>query len=511
MPIRWDETDDRAYTPRATPTPSAPASPAPAPSPAGGIRDPSVHYPIQVESDPWSGFNKQLDTWFQQYLKRTPGSGEYPLHQGTPGVTSDNWASWAPVERAITGSQEYQGLQTAPPPPTPPTPRPGPPGGDYQGWFSALTQGQPPTPASLIALEPTLAQHGITVLRNGEGTAGKIRLPDGRIVDVIVGASRGGEGWSWQTDIGGGPSTSGGPGPMPGVPAVPLTPTESQYTDPYTTQLEDFVNYRLGELYRPVNDPFRDQYASLLQGRTDSLNANEGAVKQLLDYLQGRFTELQTPGRTGAEQEVINTQAIEPLQLERAAAKRKMVEQLAARNIPPESGIFQEALLSIDRAFDGALAQTRSGLTADELARREARLQEAGQVGASLVDIPDARSREALGTAEQLSTLSSSVRGEEEARRNQALSLVGFLANLGPERMQQAMSALGITGATPTSSLDSLLKIAGLNNQTTAVNNKSSAGFWSGLGSIAALLGQNGNTGNTWTETRGSNVTYVPR
>ena len=44
-----------------------------------------------------------------------------------------------------------------------------------------------------------------------------------------------------------------------------------------------------------------------------------------------------------------------------------------------------------------------------------------------LVDIPDARNREALAIAQELANLSGSVRGEEEARRNQALSLVGFL------------------------------------------------------------------------------------
>lgn len=78
-----------------------------------------------------------------------------------------------------------------------------------QNTFSS-TFGTPGTPDELIAMEPRLAEQGIKVLRNAAGVAGKVQLPDGRIVDVINSAGVGGRGFQWLDDGGGGGGFGGG-------------------------------------------------------------------------------------------------------------------------------------------------------------------------------------------------------------------------------------------------------------------------------------------------------------
>lgn len=85
---------------------------------------------------------------------------------------------------------------------------------DPRAIFEQLTQGKPPTPETLNALEPELAKYGIRVVRNAAGVAGKIALgpkdSGAPIVDVIQGAGVGGKAWQWNSDGGGGGSLPGG-------------------------------------------------------------------------------------------------------------------------------------------------------------------------------------------------------------------------------------------------------------------------------------------------------------
>lgn len=84
-------------------------------------------------------------------------------------------------------------------------------GTDYQATFQRIMAGLPATPTNLAAKEQELAAAGITVKRNAEGTAGKIKLPTGQIVDVIQSAGAGGGGnWQWLTGGGGSLGTVGG-------------------------------------------------------------------------------------------------------------------------------------------------------------------------------------------------------------------------------------------------------------------------------------------------------------
>jgi len=106
---------------------------------------------------------------------------------------------------------------TAPPQQAPGGTAPAPAPQDPQAYFNSLIAGKPGTPETLISLEGALGQQGIKVLRNASGTAGKIQLPNGAIIDVIRAAGAGGGANNWQWDPGPGPGGGAAGGPNYGM------------------------------------------------------------------------------------------------------------------------------------------------------------------------------------------------------------------------------------------------------------------------------------------------------
>lgn len=82
-------------------------------------------------------------------------------------------------------------------------------GQDPQAYFNSLFPGDSLSSDQLWAQKDALAAQGIQVMTNHAGTHGKIKLPNGQIVDVIQGAGAGHNVKAWQTG-GGGSSFAGG-------------------------------------------------------------------------------------------------------------------------------------------------------------------------------------------------------------------------------------------------------------------------------------------------------------
>ena len=370
------------------------------------------------------------------------GSLEWWQQQGTPTVdifdptTGQLRNGWS---RTGQGYQRTGGTGA----PNQPTGNvPGPQGGNFQSWFQQLTQGKPITPQTLVQLEPVLNQYGIKLgPKNARGFTDGIILPDGTFVDVIIDATEtGGSGWGWITGGhggGGGQAFGGGVGGGVNLPGA-------QYSDPHTKLLEELLLSRINGLQQGT-DP---------------------GYQQLMSFLQQRFGDLQTPGYTGAENEVIRTQALDPVERDRTAAKKRMTEQLAARGLTLDSGIAQQALLEVDKAFDGMRASNQNQLAMNDIQRREGRQQQAQGIATTMYDIPQGRNREAIGYA-------------------------GSLSDLGPQRMQLAMQAAGM-GGSPQSMFSSLMQMAQLNQNSALLNQQNSGQLWSGLGSLAYTLMNSG-------------------
>lgn len=361
----------------------------------------------------------------------------------------------------------------------------GPQNGNFEQWFLDLTRGKPISPATLKSLEPVLNQYGIKLgPANARGFIDTIILPDGTVKDVIIGATPdGGQQWSFFTP---GPHTAGGVGggPAPG----------NQYGDAYTQFLENLIKSRIGNLQGGYDDSARQQHAAALQARAQALSTGNAQLDQLLKYLQERFTDLQGPGYTGAENEAIRTSALDPIERDRTAARQRMAEQLAARGHSPDSGVFQDAMRRLDAEFDGIRGVTQTQLTTNDLARREDRAQRAEMIGGQIADIPEQRAREQLDVFGALDRLAALSRSEEEARSREAISYAGVLSDLGPQRLQLAMQAAGM-GGNPASLGGVLTNIAGMNQNASAYNAQNSNSLWSGLGTIAAIMARSGQSG----------------
>lgn len=278
------------------------------------------------------------------------------------------------------------------------------------------------------------------------------------------------------------PSTGGGaPSGMPGT----------QYNDPHTQYLEQLMQQMIQSRMTPVNDPNRAMYEQLLKQRGDALGQAEPQLQKLMGYLEQRQKDLQGNGYTGAEGEAIRTGALDPIETDRQAARKRVMERLSARGLTPDSGIAQQALLEVDKAFDAMRGQTQTALTTNDLARREGRKQRAETIGAQLVDIPQARSREQLDVFGALNQLSQLARQEDESREREAVGYGGALADLGPQRLQLAMQAAGM-GGNPASMGSLLTQMAGLNQNAALYGQQNQNAKWSALGTVLETLMRSG-------------------
>jgi hypothetical protein len=164
-----------------------------------------------------------------------------------------------------------------------------------------------------------------------------------------------------------------------------------------------------------------------------------------------------------------------------------VLERLSARGLDPNSGIAQQALLEVDKAFDGMRATSQTTLAVNDVQRREGRQQRADAIQGTLYDIPQARAREQLDVFGAMELLENVMRQEEEARSREAIGYGGALADLGPQRMQLAMQAAGM-GGNPQGMFNSLMQMAQMNQNSALLNQRNSGQLWSGLGSLAYTL-----------------------
>jgi hypothetical protein len=107
-------------------------------------------------------------------------------------------------------------------------------------WFKGLIGGLDPSSESLMGLKDQLAQQGVNVLTNASGISGKIKLPNGQIIDVLRGAGVGGKEWQWLDGPAGG-AGGGAPGMLGTLLGGPLGGGQSNQT-------QNLLQYLLGNL-----------------------------------------------------------------------------------------------------------------------------------------------------------------------------------------------------------------------------------------------------------------------
>jgi hypothetical protein len=163
--------------------------------------------------------------------------------------------------------------------------------------------------------------------------------------------------------------------PAAGPQTQPLNIPGLQFDDPYTNLLEQISQKQLGEV-----------------------RSNPG-LDQLMQFLTSQFQDLSTnPGYNADERALLNTQAFEPIEANRAASKQRAIERSAARGFAPSSGLQELDLRDIERAADQARTVAGRDLAIAGLNRRDQDLSRALDLGQMLgLTIPQGQRREEIG------------------------------------------------------------------------------------------------------------------
>lgn len=165
---------------------------------------------------------------------------------------------------------------------------------------------------------------------------------------------------------------------------------------------------------------FLEQFAS--QQRERLTNPPSGSGQQLYeDILKNISQQFQGGGYTAHEQELLNTQALDPLERLRSARKQQVITNLSARGIGPDSGVYKDMLADVDRQFDSLRAQQQT------------------QLGVNAANQATQRQLTAIQLLQQLA-------GTEGQRNDQAFNYASVPYNMAQTAFGNASGFYGATG-----------------------------------------------------------------
>jgi hypothetical protein len=111
-------------------------------------------------------------------------------------------------------------------------------------WLNTIFPGDTLSSEMLIAKEAELSKLGVKVLRNAEGRAGKLQLPNGQIVDVVQGGGTGLNRKQWLTGDASGGSSGGSLGMLGQGFGGLVEPFTGQFSAPTAAQAEAQPGYQ---------------------------------------------------------------------------------------------------------------------------------------------------------------------------------------------------------------------------------------------------------------------------
>lgn len=198
--------------------------------------------------------------------------------------------------------------------------------------------------------------------------------------------------------------------------SVPSGPSPSkQFSDPISSFLEDWSNKYAKQLENPPQGSGRSMLENALQ------------------QIAGQF---QKGGFTPAEQEVFQTQALDPLEQLRKARKQQVMEELSRRGISPTSGVALSMLQDVDRQFDASRAQTQRGIAAQGAQETQQRMLQAVNLLSTLAGSQDQRMNQAFNYYSVPYNLSNNAFNQsmQFAQMNNPLSLIQPLLSLSAQQ-----------------------------------------------------------------------------
>ena len=225
------------------------------------------------------------------------------------------------------------------------------------------------------------------------------------------------------------------------------------FNDPLTKQYEQLLQQQMG-LYQQQQATMQQQAQEAAQRRA----ATAEAVKRLTDYTNQRVSKLQAPAYTGAEQEVLRTQLLDPLERDRQAALRRARERVSGGGYEIDSGIAQELFDRVDRAYDEQRTRAQGTVASRQIEEQRSREQEAQQLLQYLAQLPYATARGDLDFVNY-------TQGLINQPGAQTLTTGQLLANLPSERLNDALATLGMSPSMSGAGSNSIQLLQQLQNQ----------------------------------------------
>lgn len=267
----------------------------------------------------------------------------------------------------------------------------------------------------------------------------------------------------WQMSGGGG--GSGFPGGANGL----MSSYAGQFTDPLTKKYEQLLSSQTG-LYQQQQAQMQQEVArkQAVRGQT------EEAVKKLLAYVNQRTTQLQGPAYTGREQEIMRTQALDPIERDRTASRSRALDNIGSRGFDPSSGIAQDLMNQVDRGYDSERAGAQGELAYKQIMEERSRQQEAQKLMQYAAQLPEAAARGDLSFVQYLNEMIN------QPGQN-ALATQALLAELPVQRTQLGAQILGL-GGSPQSSVPNVMSLLNNAQQNRYMNQQNYAGYFQNLG-----------------------------
>lgn len=222
-------------------------------------------------------------------------------------------------------------------------------------------------------------------------------------------------------------------------------------------QLEEAA--RQAELRRGSTGQAADRLTQFINQRVAGLQQPDPAaaeVERLLGFLGQRATKLQGPAYTGTEQEVLRTQLLDPIERDRQAARKRALQTISSRGYELDSGVAQQLLLEVDRAFNEQRTSAQGALSQRQIEEQRSREQEAQTILDYLPQVKRGQAEQQRGREQEAQQLLQYLSGMPDAIARGDLEYVTYVQSL-LNQPRQASAAAGMAGGTSIAQLQNLL------------------------------------------------------
>lgn len=290
-----------------------------------------------------------------------------------------------------------------------------------------------------------------------------------------------------QASLGGASST---------VPSSTGNITPGQYDDPATNDLLNFIMQRIpGLIQQGTTTPqsIQDLIGAIQGAAVNTANSPETA--QLQELLKQAIGRANAPAYDDNQKSILRADALSQLQQAHDQAQVQARQELAARNIPPDSGVALQMQQRIADQYARNKALVERGLSIDEINKLDSNRQMALQAAGESTNVATTQQSKVLELMKLATDLESGDVNRQNAALDKALSLFSIPVQIGDQRFEQANAAANGVSANPSSLLTTLANIAQGNNAIDVQRQQNSASMWSNLAKAIASIDWTGKKG----------------